>query len=201
MRAGARTRGRHFLRPDIATELVGIAAPRPGELVLDVGAGAGALTSLLLARGCRVIAIELDAALARRLRTGFPDARVLETDARIVRLPKQPFRVVANLPFAGAAAIVRHLMTGKLIRADVIVQWEAALKLRDRRDRRYEVTIVRRVPRGSFRPPPSVDAAHVRIVSRRSLPARARRRGSSGRTPASASTRGTSARSSSPRTA
>jgi 23S rRNA (adenine-N6)-dimethyltransferase len=74
------------------------AAIRRGELVLDIGAGTGALTSQLLAAGARVVAVELHPRRAEALRQRFggKSITVLERDARRLRLPRQPFRVVAS---------------------------------------------------------------------------------------------------------
>lgn len=104
-----------------------------GDLVVDIGAGAGALTRALVDAGARVIALEADPVLACELRRRFagPDVVVVEIDARLWTWPLEPFTVVANLPFAGSAAILSHLLRDPRValqRADVIVQWELARK-------------------------------------------------------------------------
>ncbi|HEY5989412.1 MAG TPA: rRNA adenine N-6-methyltransferase family protein, partial [Streptosporangiaceae bacterium] len=73
-----------------------------GDLVLDIGAGNGLITQALARRGARVIAVEKDPALARRLRAKFgPESAVtiVEDDVLTAKLPAEPFRVVANIPF------------------------------------------------------------------------------------------------------
>lgn len=152
-----------------------------GDLVVDVGAGSGMLTLPLLAAGARVLAIEPDRAFAARLRRACPGARVVERDALELGWPGEPFRVVANLPFAAAAEICRSLLGDPRVplrSADLIVEWDFAAK----RARLwpstaqtvvwsawYELAVVRRLPPSAFAPVPSV-AAGVLRARRRDLP-------------------------------
>jgi len=102
-----------------------------GELVVDVGAGSGMLTRELLRAGAEVLAIEPDTRLAARLRRACPSATVAEREALAAPWPREPFRVVANLPFAHAAGISRSLLTDPrvpVVAADVIVEWDFAVK-------------------------------------------------------------------------
>jgi len=182
-RAGGRTaRGQHLLRPPWADRLVADAAIAPGELVVDLGAGCGALAGPLLARGARVWAVEVDGRMFDRLRRqhgAHRDVRIIAADARTLDWPRRPFRVVANLPFGGATAILRHLLGGgarALVRADVVLQWEAA-RSRASGGRLvaaqwapwYELRLGRRLPAHAFVPPPAVDGG-VLVVVRRPVP-------------------------------
>ncbi len=171
--------GQHFLRPHWAARLVADAAVPPGELVLDLGAGTGALTARLLDAGARVIAVELDPRLADGLRRRFADrhaVRVVQADARRVGLPRRPFRVVANLPFASGTAVLRHLLApgSTLQAAHVLLDWHAALKRSDARRLLgaqwgpwFELAVGRRFPANAFTPPPPVDAGVLTIRRRR----------------------------------
>jgi 23S rRNA (adenine-N6)-dimethyltransferase len=121
--------------------------------------------------------VELDPALAAQLRVRFPC--VVEGDARRVPLPREPYRVVANLPFAGGTEILRRILEDeRLVAADVILQWETAC----RRaavwpstaqsaiwGATFDLSLVRRLPREAFAPPPEVDAGVLR-ASRRTKP-------------------------------
>ena len=73
--APGRRWGWHRLRAERAEQLVAVAAIRPGDLVLDLGAGDGALTEPLRAAGARVLAVELHPGRAERLRTRFAPSR------------------------------------------------------------------------------------------------------------------------------
>lgn len=168
--------GRHFLRSSaLAAELVQAAGVEPGDLVLDIGAGAGALTAALARAGADAVAVELDPLLAARLRSRFP--RVVEGDALTVPLPREPFRVVANLPFAIGTSMLRRLLRPEtaLLSADVMVEWRLAEKraavwpstrLGVEWSTWFRLELVRRLPRCCFAPPPSVDAAVLRATGR-----------------------------------
>ena len=175
-------RAQHFLRsPALARTLVGDAAVAAGDLALDLGAGRGALTAALVERGADVWAVERDPALAAVLRHRFrstPSVTVVEADARLLAPPDEPFVVVANLPFAGATAILRRLLddpTVPLVRAAAIVQWETAVKwtavwpstlLAAYWGAWYELSLLRRLEPEAFGPPPSVAAGVLGIVRR-----------------------------------
>ncbi|HEX4628088.1 MAG TPA: rRNA adenine N-6-methyltransferase family protein, partial [Gemmatimonadales bacterium] len=79
--------GQHFLTdPHILQRIVDALDPTPGDLVLEIGAGKGSLTSALLARGLRVIAIEKDRRLAhecgvRNAECGIENATIVQGDA------------------------------------------------------------------------------------------------------------------------
>lgn len=154
--------GFHVLRdPSVVRSLIRSSGVGPGDLVLDLGAGPGALTLALARAGARVIAVERDPRLARKLarRVADLDVRVVEDDVRTVALPRRPFHVVANIPFATSTAVVRRLLDRRcpLVGADLVVEWGFARRATTERG----VTIARRVPRTSFSPPPRVDAAHL----------------------------------------
>ena len=178
----ARPRGRHALRSRaFADELVRDAGILPATLVLDVGAGRGALTRALADAGARVRAIELDPAGLQQLETRFgddPRVEVVEGDAAMLPLPDEPFAVLANLPFAAGTTILRRLLGDPrvpLTQLDAIVEWGLAAKrtavwpstlLGCSWGAWYELSLVRRVPRACFAPPPSVDAAVLRATRR-----------------------------------
>jgi 23S rRNA (adenine-N6)-dimethyltransferase len=93
--------GAHFLRDhSLIGRLVGASGAGAGDLVLDLGAGRGAITAALAGAGSRVIAVELDPRLAAGLRRRFaaePLVRVVEADLRRFRLPRREFLAVACL--------------------------------------------------------------------------------------------------------
>lgn len=179
-----RSLGQNFLRPDRADQLIEAADFAAGDLVIEIGAGRGALTHALVRRGVDVVALEKDphwAATLRRevVRAGQASAvRVVRCDALEYRMPRRPFRVIGSLPFGATTAILRHLLDdpdSHLVRADLIVQWEVARKralmppttlLSTTWVPWWSFELGRRIPAHHFRPVPSVDAA-VLIVRRR----------------------------------
>ena len=153
----------------------------PGDLVLDIGAGNGLISTVLARRGARVQAIERDPGLAERLRAKFatwPSVTVVEADVLAMPWPAEPFCVVANIPFGITTKILRRLLDAGLARADMIVQAEVARKrgtggrgtlLNAGWEPWFEFGTGARIPAAAFRPRPRVDAA-VLIVTRRNPP-------------------------------
>jgi 23S rRNA (adenine-N6)-dimethyltransferase len=169
--------GQNVLDPATAEQIVDEAAFAPGELVVEIGAGAGALTAALARRGLRVVAVEPDPAWAGRLREQ-AGLRVVARDFLAIALPREPFRVIGSLPFGRTTDIFRRLLddpaTG-LRRADVIVQWEVAVKraalppttlLSTTWMPWRQVHLARRIPAARFRPVPRVDAGLLAITRR-----------------------------------
>jgi 23S rRNA (adenine-N6)-dimethyltransferase len=182
-----RSLGQNFLRPDRADQLVDSAAFAPGDLVVEIGAGRGALTYALARRGVEVVALEKDPHWAESLRHEVArrrlesEVRVVRCDALGYRMPGRPYRVIGSLPFGATTAILRHLLDEPdscLVRADLIVQWEVARKravmppttlLSTTWAPWWSFEVVGRLPATAFRPAPSVDAA-VLCVTRRDPP-------------------------------
>ena len=171
--------GQNFLDPATADQIVDQAAFAPGELVLEIGAGSGAITRALARRALRVIAVEPDPVWARRLRDH--DVRVIERDFLAVTLPREPFRVFGSLPFARTTDILHRLLDDPAIamrRADVVVQWEVAVKraasppvtlVSTAWAPWWEMHLARRIPAAMFRPVPRVDAGLL-VITRRDPP-------------------------------
>jgi 23S rRNA (adenine-N6)-dimethyltransferase len=183
-----RSFGQNFLAdPGVAERLVARSGVGAGHLVVDIGAGSGALTWLLADTGAEVWAIEPDPVWGPRLRAavrerGLDDrVRVLPKPVADVRLPGAPYRVVANIPFGLTTAILAQLLDDPRRgpeRADLVVQRDVA--------RRHATTppdALRTaawapwwtfrtgptIPAAAFRPRPSVDAA-VLTIERRDPP-------------------------------
>jgi 16S rRNA (adenine1518-N6/adenine1519-N6)-dimethyltransferase len=100
---------------NIAVKIVRTAAIVPGDAVLEIGPGPGALTSCLLEAGAKVFAIEKDPVFARELRRfQTPDERLFSTSADFLEfslsgLPA-PLKVVANLPYHITTPILEKLL-------------------------------------------------------------------------------------------
>lgn len=164
-------------------ELARIAHVTAADVVVDVGAGYGRLTAPLSTVAARVLAVEVDARLARRLRARFagtPSVTVVHADVRSLDWPREPFRVVANLPFGLTTDLLRDLLGAPmrpLTAVDVVLQYGAAVKRTRPTGHALNIAwapwwwlhLARRLPAGCFHPPPSVDAALL-VVRRRDPP-------------------------------
>ena len=160
--------GWHRLTDEWAARVVAAAGVRPGELVFDIGAGEGALTTHLVRAGARVVAVELNQQRAGVLRERFPGITVVHADAASLRLPSRPFRVVASPPYGISSSLLRTLLapgTG-LIAADLVLQRAVARKYASGAPRRFSLTVGLTLPRRAFLPPPHVDST-VLVIRRR----------------------------------
>lgn len=158
------------------------------ELVVDLGAGSGALTLPIANSGARVWAVERDPIWADRLATGALEERlddrirVIRADLRQLRFPKEPFRIVANPPFNLTTDILSLICddpsSTELTRADLVLQRVVARKHAAQPPTAlktagwvpwWEFSTGSRIPSSAFRPRPSVDAT-VLTIRRRDPP-------------------------------
>lgn len=185
--------GQHFLVDrQILLRICAACGAQPGELVLEIGPGPGALTQVLLQGGARVLAIELDRAMVSLLQHTLGDAAgltlvqadVLTVDlaAQLGRLlrPGERAKVAANLPYYITTPVVMRLLETALPldRVVVTVQREVAERmvagpggkdygaLSIAVQYRAEAEIVLQVPRRAFWPVPAVDSAVVALQLR-----------------------------------
>jgi 23S rRNA (adenine-N6)-dimethyltransferase len=175
--------GQNFLRADLADRLVAEIGIQRGELVVDIGAGSGALTLALARRGAQVLAVELDPAWVTHLReTAARQAtgriEVIHADFLSWQLPTRPFRAVGCIPFGATTAIFRRLFDDPslpLNRADLIVQWEVARKRAETPPSTlisttwapwWSFQLGPRIPARQFRPVPKVDGGAL-VAARR----------------------------------
>ena len=168
--SGQRRWGWHRLDERWAEAVVAAADIRPGDLVLDLGAGTGGLTLPLLDAGARVIAVELHPGRARRLREriGGRTAVVVECDLRAFSPPGQPFRVLANPPFALTGAVLALLSSARhLRRADLVLQRGVVTQLEagERTStRRFRARRLLDLPPRAFVPSAPVECAVVSLT-------------------------------------
>lgn len=168
--------GQNFLRNRGAVEkIVAAVEPEPGDVVLEIGPGEGALTSKLIELGHQVLAIEIDPDLAARLRSQFGERlQLIHGDALEAPLPEQPYRAVGNLPYNVGTPILRRLIADAHCRRGVfMLQKEVAERITAKPgDEQYGFltlyvqmfasarTLMTLEPR-SFHPPPKVRSAVV----------------------------------------
>lgn len=121
--------GFHRLDRQTARYVVARSGVGAGDLVVDLGAGNGALTAALVRVGARVIAVELHPGRAVALERRFGPATgvlVVVGDLATVALPTEPFRVVANPPWGLAEHLRTRLLDSRSFRrADlVLARWQ-----------------------------------------------------------------------------
>src|ERR1051325_8739217 len=116
----SRRLGQHFLRDKGTIQrIIEALNPQPHETIIEIGPGTGALTSALVERAGRVVAVEFDNKLAPLLRDQFADAAdfrlvmadALTTDFCAEIQPASAARLVANLPYNISTAILQRLIT------------------------------------------------------------------------------------------
>ena len=182
--------GQHFLTDRVAIDaIVDAIAPNPGEALIEIGPGLGAMTFPLLERCERLTVIELDRDLAARLRR-HPALSVIEADvlnvdfAALSQAAGQPLRVVGNLPYNISTPILFHLLPAAaqvldqhfMLQKEVVERMAASPgskvygRLSVMLQWRCDIESVLDVEPESFDPPPQVRSAVVRM---RPLPARA----------------------------
>jgi 16S rRNA (adenine1518-N6/adenine1519-N6)-dimethyltransferase len=197
--AGVRARhslSQNFLADaEVLDDIVAEARPAPGMRILEIGPGLGILTEALLAAGASVVAIELDAPLARRLTEelaaavelgaaeplapgalGVVVGDALDVDLAVHVAP--PFEVVANIPYHITSPIL-HRLLGQPPRPDrlvLMVQREVAERIAAPPGAmsylsvfvQYHATarIARTVPARAFEPEPDVDSAILVLETR-----------------------------------
>lgn len=183
-----RASGSHYLQAGgpVVARLLEAAALRPGEVVLDAGAGQGAITEALcaaVAPGGSVLAVEQSHGLADRLGDKpWPGLRVIAGDVLAVRLPERLDAVVANPPFRIVPGLLRRLLDHGFGRAVLVVpdelaerltapvKSEAYGKLTVQVGARAKVERLFPVGKRAFDPPPAVASAAIRVVPKASAP-------------------------------
>ena len=191
VRAGpARRRfAQHFLHDRaVVRRIVDAVAPRPGELVVEIGPGRGALTFPLLARGCELHVVEIDRDLAARLRAHTPrhpnlvvhEADALGIDLARIAPPPRRLRVTGNLPYNISTPLVFRLLAAlpRITDMHLMLQKEVVDRMVSPPGARTygrlsvmvqldcEVERVLEVGSGAFSPAPRVESAVVRLRPR-----------------------------------
>lgn len=177
--------GQHFLiKGSVLERIAAAACPGREDLVVEIGPGRGALTRKLLARAARVVAVEVDAALAEGLRRSFADEPRLEiVEADVLEIDLARFgraAIAGNLPYYITSPILDRTVRLTPPRAVFLVQKEVAARLAAHPgERDYGYLTVRTavfaearrlfdVKPAAFRPPPRVDSAVVLLEPRTS---------------------------------
>ena len=185
MRHTARKRfGQHFLTDALVlADIVDAIDPQPGQAMVEIGPGLGAMTRPLLARLQHLTVIELDRDLASRLRQR-PGLSVIESDvlkvdfSELAQQAEARLRVVGNLPYNISTPILFHLAEHVdqvidqhfMLQKEVVARMAAAPGCKDygrlsvMLQWRYDIESVLDVSPSAFDPPPRVESAVVRML-------------------------------------
>ncbi|MDR1311782.1 MAG: 16S rRNA (adenine(1518)-N(6)/adenine(1519)-N(6))-dimethyltransferase RsmA [Burkholderiaceae bacterium] len=179
--------GQHFLKDrQVLSDLVAAISPQTTDHVIEIGPGTGALTQLLLKHLPRLTAIEIDRDLVEHLKKACPPDRLLIHQGDVLRfdfrrvITDGQYRLVGNLPYNISTPLLfrlipfadrirdQHFMLQKEVvermiaapgskaygRLSILLQW------------RYQMDLLFTVPPAMFSPPPRVESAVVRMISR-----------------------------------
>lgn len=180
--------GQHFLSDaGLRRRIAEVLNLRSDDLVVEIGAGHGAMTELLAEQARRVIAIELDSALVEKLkerlrtdpRIEIFESDILSTDLAVLcrRYETEQCFVFGNLPYYITSPIIHHLFSfwTSIRSMALLLQREVALRLTAAPGTRAygylsvltqfysQPRIVLGVPRGAFSPAPKVHSALVEL--------------------------------------
>lgn len=172
--------GQHFMHnKKLIQDIVAQAQIEPHETVVELGAGKGALTYALAERAHKMIAVEYDERLVEELKQkaqSYPNLVIIQGDILKIRLPREKFVVVSNIPYAITTPILKMLLnnpssgfqrgllvvekgaakrfTSKFVKDSYVALWRLYFNVQ------YRKTI----SRYSFSPPPRVDSALLKIA-------------------------------------
>ncbi|MDI6827280.1 MAG: 16S rRNA (adenine(1518)-N(6)/adenine(1519)-N(6))-dimethyltransferase RsmA [Armatimonadota bacterium] len=188
--------GQNFLVDwNILNKILDAADVREGDNILEIGAGAGAVTLGMAERGARVVAVEIDQALLNILSEVLadrPNVQVVHADILGLNLPQflnnyfglAKVKVVGNLPYYITSPIITELLLARS-QIEVIVlmvQKEVADRLRASPGTKdygsmsifvqfySEIEVVAYASKNVFFPPPDVSSALVRLIPRAKPP-------------------------------
>jgi 16S rRNA A1518/A1519 N6-dimethyltransferase RsmA/KsgA/DIM1 with predicted DNA glycosylase/AP lyase activity len=173
----------YFLRsPRLVKELVGHSSIGKSDLVYDIGAGSGIISSVLAQRCKAVVAVEPEPRMALKLKANMKhhsNVTVYQGDFLIMPLPQESYKIFANIPFHLSSPIVRRIteIPTPPIATYLIVQKQFANKLLSDSDQFtgqlgmligpwFTVRIRKRLQRTDFWPHPNVDTVLLEIISR-----------------------------------
>lgn len=181
--------GQHFLtNQGVLRKIVGAIDPKPGEVIVEIGPGKGALTAALAVGGGRIVAIEKDERLIPGLRDAMPSAvevvhgDILRVDFREIakKAGVRALRLVGNVPYAISSPLLFRVLDERDLLSDCafLLQREVAERvtagpgsksyapLGILLQNEFEARLAFAVAPGSFSPPPKVRSAFLTLLRR-----------------------------------
>ena len=179
--------GQNFLHNDaVISDIIDAINPEPGENLVEIGPGLGALTEPVVERAKKLSVVELDRDLAKRLRHHpflAPHLTIYETDALSfdfaqLATDEKPLRIFGNLPYNISTPLIFHLLTFKdkvqdmhfMLQKEVVQRMAAGPdckaygRLSIMTQYQCQVIPVMEIGPEAFKPAPKVDSAIVRLV-------------------------------------
>lgn len=179
--------GQNFLTDHtVLYDIMTVVAPQPGDAMVEIGPGLGAMTRMLLKSLPRLHVVELDRDLVKRLQASFDPAHLdihsgdaLQFDFTTIPVPPgQKLRVVGNLPYNISSPLLFHLTEIApfvqdqhfMLQKEVVERMVAPPgsktygRLSVMLQWRYTMQMMFIVPSTAFDPPPRVESAIVRMV-------------------------------------
>lgn len=165
--------GQHWLKNrEILEEIADSSALGIAEKCIEIGPGLGTLTSSLLKRFDKVIAVEFDVRLAENLPKSFPGKNLEVINADFLKFDldsiEGPYVVAGNIPYYITSPIIEKILTTKNLpkRVVLLIQKEVAERIADEKESMLSLFVKNRadvelgvyVPREEFTPPPKVDS-------------------------------------------
>lgn len=169
--------GQHLMHnKKLINEIVNQAKISAHDLVLDLGAGKGALTLVLSIRARKVLAVEYDQKFIKKLnQLEMKNTVIIEQNILKITLPREHFVVVSNIPYAITTPIMKMLLnnpsssfqrgvivmekgvanrfTSNFVKDPYIIAWKMW----------FDIQYVKGISRKNFSPPPRVDSAMIKI--------------------------------------
>ena len=179
--------GQNFLHNDaVISDIIDAINPEPGENLVEIGPGLGALTEPVIERAKKLSVVELDRDLAKRLRHHpflAPHLTIYETDAlnfnfAELATDEKPLRIFGNLPYNISTPLIFHLLTFKdkvkdmhfMLQKEVVERMAAGPdckaygRLSIMTQYQCQVLPVMEIGPEAFKPAPKVDSAIVRLI-------------------------------------
>ena len=175
----------NFLRsPKLVEQLIARSNLTKNDIVYDIGAGSGVISSALAPRVKQVVAIEYEPGVAKTLRhnmSQYPNVTVTIGDIMAIKLPTTPYKIFANIPFHLSSPIVQRFINSPVSpeAAYLIVQKQFGRKLIATDTTHftgqlgmligaeYSVKIIKSLRKTDFWPHPAVDTVMVEMIKRK----------------------------------
>jgi len=184
--------GQNFLHDEgVISKIVDAIDPEPGENLIEIGPGLGALTEPVIDRAGAISVVELDRDLAHRLRhhpfiaskVTIHEADALKFDFSEIASEEKPLRIFGNLPYNISTPLIFHLLTFKdsvkdmhfMLQKEVVQRMAASEnckaygRLSIMTQYQCQVIPVMQIGPEAFKPAPKVDSAIVRLIPHREI--------------------------------